>query len=224
MKDLIILGAGGLGQEIAWLAEEINAAREEWNILGYLDADPATLGQRPLGYPVLGPDSDSAKFAHAYFALGIGDPRLRRRIVERLGSDAYQWATLVSPTASLHRSNSVGRGAVVGRYTDMTVNCRIGQFAMINIHVVLGHAVEIGDYSVVDPNVTINGEGRIGSCCLIGANAFVRDVTIGDGVTVGAGSVVVKDVEPNCVVAGVPAKVIRQGPPLHTLTKSERTE
>ena len=108
MKDLIILGAGGLGQEIAWLAEEINATREEWNILGYLDPDSAALGQRPLGYPVLGYDSDAPKFAHAHFALGVGDPRLRRRIVEGLGPDAYQWATLVSPTAWVHRSNSLG--------------------------------------------------------------------------------------------------------------------
>jgi len=76
---------------------------------------------------------------------------------------------------------------------------------MLNIHSVLGHAVEIGDFSVVSPNVTINGEAVIGSVCYIGANAFVRNVRIGDGSTVGASSAVVKDVPPNCVVAGVPA-------------------
>ena len=53
---------------------------------------------------------------------------------------------------------------------------------------------------------------------------FVRDVMVGDGVTVGAGSVVVKNVEPDCVVAGVPAQIIRRGAPKHTLTKTERSE
>jgi acetyltransferase-like isoleucine patch superfamily enzyme len=37
-------------------------------------------------------------------------------------------------------------------------------------------------------------------------------VTIGDGCTVGAGSVVTKDVEPRCVVVGNPARVIKRLP------------
>lgn len=224
MRDLVILGAGGLGQEMAWLVEEINDHKKEWNILGYLDPDPASVGTKPLAYPVLGSDAEAWRFKQAHFVLGVGDPRLRRRIVESIGVADCNWATLISPTARVHASNTLGTGVVVGRYTDMTVNCRIGHFVMLNIHVVLGHAVHIDDYSVVDPNVTINGEGRIGKECLIGANAFVRDVVVGDGVTVGAGSVVVKNVEPDCVVAGVPAQVIRRGAPRHTLTKSERTD
>lgn len=224
MKDLVIFGAGGLGLEIAWLAEEINAATPEWNLLGFLDQDPSLHGQKLIGYPVLGSDSDAGAYPDAYFALGVGDPRLRRRIVESLGARHANWATLISPTVRVHPSNKLGRGVIIGRYTDLTVNCTIGDFVMLNIHAVLGHSVEVGDYSLVDPNVTINGEGRIGCECLIGANAFVRDVKVGDRVTVGAGSVVVRDVEPDCVVAGVPAKVIRQGAPKHTLTKSERSE
>lgn len=224
MKDLVILGAGGLGQEIAWLVEEINHHTREWNLLGYLDPDPKCFGTSPLGYPVLGSDADARRYKDAHLVLGVGDPRLRKRLVESLGAASYQWATLISPTARVHPSNSLGTGVVVGRYSDMTVNCRIGDFAFLNIHVVLGHAVQVGDYSVVDPNVTVNGEGQIGSVCLVGANAFVRDVVVGDGVTIGAGSVVVKNVEPDCVVAGVPAQVLRRGAPKHTLTKSERTD
>lgn len=224
MKDIVILGAGGLGQEIAWLIEEINEKNKDWNLLGYLDPDASLHGKSMLGYPVLGLDSDAPKYSGAHFVLGIGDPRLRARIVESLGAANYKWATLISPTSRVHPSNTLGTGVVVGRYTDMTVNCKIGNFVMINIHAVLGHAVEVGDYSVIDPNVTINGEGKIGKRCLVGANAFVRDVVVGDGVTVGAGSVVVKNVEPECVVAGVPALVLRRGAPKHALTKSERTE
>jgi sugar O-acyltransferase (sialic acid O-acetyltransferase NeuD family) len=224
MNDLIILGAGGLGQEMAWLVEEINEHKKEWNLLGYLDRNPGAREARPLGYPMLGSDTDAQRFKHAYFVLGVGDPRLRRRIVETVGLQDVKWATLISPTARVHPSNLLGTGVVVGRYTDMTVDCRIGHFVLLNIHVVIGHAVHVDEYSVVDPNVTINGEARIGRECLIGANAFVRDVAIGDGATVGAGSVVVKNVEPDCVVAGVPAQVIRRGVPRHTLTRSERTD
>jgi acetyltransferase-like isoleucine patch superfamily enzyme len=51
----------------------------------------------------------------------------------------------------------------------------------------------------------------IGEDCWLGGNAIVLPgVTIGRGVTVGAGSVVTKDVPDFCVVAGNPARVIRK--------------
>lgn len=53
----------------------------------------------------------------------------------------------------------------------------------------------------------------IGNNCWIGGGATVLPgVTIGDGVTVAAGAVVTKDVENRCVVAGVPAKVVKRFP------------
>lgn len=54
------------------------------------------------------------------------------------------------------------------------------------------------------------GNPVIGNNVTIGANyVIIGDITIGDNVLIGAGSVVVKDIPSNCVVAGVPAKVIR---------------
>ena len=51
----------------------------------------------------------------------------------------------------------------------------------------------------------------IGDGCGIGANAtIIAGVTIGDGAVVAAGAVVTKDVEPNTLVGGVPAKTIRE--------------
>lgn len=50
----------------------------------------------------------------------------------------------------------------------------------------------------------------IGNNVSIGANVtIIGDITIGDNVIIGAGSVVVKDVPSNCVVAGNPSKVIK---------------
>ena len=53
---------------------------------------------------------------------------------------------------------------------------------------------------------------RIGARCFVGAHAIVLPgVTIGDGCIVGAGSVVTRDVPPATIVAGNPARVVREG-------------
>ena len=222
--DLIILGSGGLAQEYAWLVEEINDHGGSINLLGYLDDDADRSGQRYLDRPVLGPLARVQEFSSAHFIVGVGDPHVRRAIVEKVAAFNPRWTNLISPTLRLHRSNRIGVGVMIGRYSDLTVGCTLGNHVMINIHAVLGHAVAVGDYSVVSPNVTINGEATLGSSCYVGANAFVRNVRLADGATVGAGSVVVKDVPEYCVVAGVPAKVLHQGEPKHKLTRTPGQE
>ena len=51
----------------------------------------------------------------------------------------------------------------------------------------------------------------IGNHVWIGRRAMImKGVTIGDGAVVAAGAIVTKDVPPNCVVAGVPARVVKE--------------
>ena len=53
---------------------------------------------------------------------------------------------------------------------------------------------------------------NIGKDCLIGAHAIILPgVKIGNSCIVAAGAVVTKDVPPNCVVAGNPAKIVKKG-------------
>lgn len=222
LKEIIILGAGGLGQEIAWLIEEINENKETWKILGYLDSHPSVQGLTIAEYPVLGTFEDSQKYQNCFFVVAFGDPRKRKETVELVSQYNVKWATLISPTVRVHKSNKIGKGVVIGRYSDLTLGCELGDFVMLNIHVVIGHDVKIGKYSIISPNTTINGSARIGSTCSIGANAFIRDVNIGDFVTVGSSSCVVKDIESNCVIAGVPAKILHKGAPVNSVTKSLR--
>lgn len=87
---------------------------------------------------------------------------------------------------------------------------RIGDRTWLMKHVHVGHDAVVGADCELAPGVVIGGYCRIGDRVKIGINACVKPcVTIGDGARVGAGAVVVKDVEPGLTVAGNPARPLR---------------
>ena len=68
-----------------------------------------------------------------------------------------------------------------------------------------------GRHRILSPDYTNAKPVRIGNHVWLGENSMVlKGVTIGDGAVIAASSVVTKDVPPHCLVAGSPAKVIRE--------------
>ena len=93
---------------------------------------------------------------------------------------------------------------------------RESKFAYGGIGVVIHSQAKIGARVIIGQNVTIgrqltpNGVPEIGNNVYISAGARVLgNIKIGDNVIIGANSVVIKSVPSNCIVAGVPAKVIK---------------
>lgn len=85
--------------------------------------------------------------------------------------------------------------------------------------VVIGETAEIGDNVTIYQGVTLGGTGKekgkrhptIGNNVVISTGAKVLgSFTVGDNVKIGAGSVVLKPVPPNCTVVGVPGKIVIQ--------------
>jgi serine O-acetyltransferase len=95
----------------------------------------------------------------------------------------------------------------------------IGQKCKIThggIGVVIHPNAIIGDRVLINHQVTIGGSGLstevpvIGSDTYIGAGAkIIGPVTIGSNCAIGANAVVTKSFPPKCVIAGVPAKIIK---------------
>ena len=95
---------------------------------------------------------------------------------------------------------------------------RIGAGIMLDhaTGIVIGETAQIGDDCTILQGVTLGGTGKevgdrhpkIGNGVLISVGSKVLgNITIGDKAKIAAGSVVLKDVEPLCTVAGVPAEV-----------------
>ena len=105
---------------------------------------------------------------------------------------------------------------------DIHPAARIGSGIFIDhgTGLVIGETAIIDDTVSIMQDVTLGGTGKqtgdrhpkIRTGVLIGAGAKVLgNITVGEYAKVGAGSVVLKDVPPHAVVAGVPAKILRSG-------------
>lgn len=105
-----------------------------------------------------------------------------------------------APTLSIY-CNNCGPGLFISYGFGTIINAHsIGKNCWIHQQVTIG--VDIHDKQ---------GNPKIGNNVRITAGAkIIGKITIGDNVIVGANAVVVKDVPKNCVVAGVPARIIRK--------------
>ena len=111
-----------------------------------------------------------------------------------------------------------GRGISIGNGSGIGVNCKVRGPLTIGENVMMGPNVHILTHTHNHHNVDIpmckqGGEFRkvtIGNDVWIGLNVVILPgVSIGNGVIIGAGAVVSKDIPNYAVVGGVPAKIIK---------------
>lgn len=123
----------------------------------------------------------------------------------------YFIARLISHISRFLTGIEIHPGAKIGK----------GLFIDHGSGVVIGETAEIGDNVTIYQGVTLGGTGKekgkrhptIGNNVTISTGAKVLgSFTVGDNAKIGAGSVVLKSVPPNCTVVGVPGRiVIRDG-------------
>jgi serine O-acetyltransferase len=100
-------------------------------------------------------------------------------------------------------------GATIGRrlFIDHGAGVVIGETAIIGDDVLMYHQVTLGGTSLDKSK----RHPTIGNGVLIGMGAkILGPITIGDHCQIGANAVVNKDVPPNCVVVGIPGRIIRR--------------
>jgi len=208
MRELVIIGAGGLGREIAWVAQEI-AEYENLEVLGFIDDNKSLWDSEINGLRVLGGRDWLRGRENVYAVLGIGDPRVKREVVGHLGR-YVRWATLIHPNAHVSQFNHFGEGTVVFPGSAVTTNVKTGEHALIYLGCTVGHEVIIGNYVTLLPGCNVGGSTCIKDGVLVGSGSnIIQGMKVGAWSKVGAGAVVINDVPSESTVVGVPAEVVR---------------
>ncbi len=220
MRELLIIGAGGLGPVVASTADDINAAAKgpdnpaSWEVIGYADGDGAKRGSLHAGRPVHGTLENVAHNFHGrelWFICAIGDNAARARMMRLAEGFKWKAATLVHPSAIVANPARIGAGSYLGPACVIAVNAKIGAHVFIDMQVSVGHDAELGDFSAVFSGARISGNCRVGEYALVGSNAtLMPGTTIGARSVVGANSVAHGVIRPDTTIFGVPARVIRR--------------
>jgi sugar O-acyltransferase (sialic acid O-acetyltransferase NeuD family) len=209
LPQLVIIGAGGAGQEIAWAAS--NAAIEKFSSIAYADDNPAKKGTILYGYTTIGSieETDRSLATKPHFICGVGNNIVRTKLVARAIELGWIPTTIIDPSVVAAKDVSIGVGTYIAAGVILSPNCRVGNHVIINHHCSIGHDSQLSDFCQASPGSRISGFAKIGYAATIGSNAIVAPgKSVGDYATLGAASFGVINIPAKATAIGVPAKVI----------------
>ena len=206
MKKLVIIGAGGLGREVAQYVKDINLKHPTYELLGFIDDDPLQKGKVYNGDRVLGNITLLKEMQGIYAFCAIANPSIKKKIHQQLKEYNCKFINIIHPTAYISSNVKLGKNVLVAPNCVLTTNITIEDFVLINPQCGIGHDTNIGEYTTLYWNVNTGGFVKVGKSVQLGTQTFIKQgLEIGNDVISGAGAVIVKDIEEGRTVKGVPA-------------------
>ncbi len=203
MGAILIYGAGGHGKVVADIVEKEGTCR----IAGLIDD---ALTETTLGYEILGEGEDVERIMKEGIRaaiVAVGDNRTRGKIQARLLAAGLEIVSAIHPMASVARGATIGLGTVVAAGAVVGPDAVVGEGCIVNHCASVDHDCSIGALAHVAPGANIGGGVLVEEGALIGTGASVKPgLHIGAGSVVGMGATVIRDVEPDIMVVGVPAE------------------
>ncbi len=207
------MGAGGTTADVLSIVADINRQEPLYDCVGLLDDDRALWGRKRFGVKVLGGLEQAAEMKGARFVNCLGSPDnfwKRGLALSRLDLSLARFETLVHPSAAVAGDARIGKGTVLYPNVVVMANVRIGNHVTVLANTVMNHDVIVGDLCIITSGVNLSGRVHIGRSSYIGSGAtLMQGLTVGECALVGMGSVVTRDVAPRAVVAGNPARYLR---------------
>lgn len=204
-----IFGSSGMAREVADICVELG-----YTNIFYIEKKKGV--EQYSGYEIISEDEIN-ELAHieCSYVIGIGDSKIRRKIVDRFSH--LNFVNVIHPSAiisdELENKFSKQKGNIIGAGVIFTNNIQMGDFNIVNIGSTISHDCIIANFVTISPGVNIAGNVHVDEGASIGIGAKIingksidQKVYLGENSIVGAGAVVVNNVPPNVVVKGIPAR------------------
>ncbi len=191
---MIIVGTGGLGLEILGTLIN-NGYKGEIVLYDENTSAPDLLFKK---FRVIKKVSVLSKYIDendAGFITGIGTPRIREKLTNKLLKLGGKNEVVISKLAALFQFNEYPAGTIIEPFAAISHRVEMGTGCAIHVHSSIGHSAKLGKYVNVGPGAAVIGPVEIDDYAYIGAHAVIHPhIRIGKNAIIAAGAVVKNDV------------------------------
>jgi UDP-N-acetylbacillosamine N-acetyltransferase len=200
IQKVVVWGTGGQAMVVA----DVINAENRWQISGFLRDPEFAHDDKPcLQDQVLGGEEQFPRLLaqgihHAFIA--VGNNKVRLELAHRLKRAGFSMISTVHPSAVVSPSASIGEGVVLMAGAILNPGAIVGDHVIVNTGASVDHECELAQGVHICPGAHL--AGHVGS-------SVIQEITIGSGVVLGAGSVVVSAIPDNVLAMGVPARIVK---------------
>lgn len=192
MKKISVIGAGGFGREVfhhliydGYVAELYDDGDNDYS------------------------QSTEIDFKNDLVLVAIGDPKIRKKVVDNLPKETNYHTYISSKAIILDKNIKIGTGSIICAGVVITTNVIIGDHCQLNPNTSIAHDCVIGNFFTATPGVKISGNCIIGNLVYIGTNSSIKQkIKITDNVIIGLNSGVTKNILEDGTYIGTPIKKI----------------
>jgi len=206
---LTIIGAAELGLLVAHHA----VVNGNFELVGYYD--DFNNSKEFNGVSVLGKtdqiiaDYKRGLFDQIFIAIGYNHMHMRASLFEQF-SPHIPFANIIHPSCNVDSSVELGAGVFLLPGVTLDMGVKVGNNVLMNTSCSVAHHTIIGDHCFLAPSVQLAGRIVIEKTCFIGIGATIVDcIKVGANATIGAASLVLKDVAEHSISFGSPARHIQ---------------
>jgi sugar O-acyltransferase (sialic acid O-acetyltransferase NeuD family) len=173
-KKIILIGGGGHAKSCIDVIEQEN----KFEIAGILDIE-AKIGQKILGYEIIGTDIDIENLCKEKYCflitLGqIGSADKRIEIHSKLLKYEAKIATIISPLAYVSRHSKIEQGTIIMHGVIVNAGVCIGENCIINTKALIEHDSQINSHCHISTGVIINGDVTVREGSFVASGAVAK--------------------------------------------------
>lgn len=173
-NEIILIGGGGHCKAVIDVIEQ----EAKFTIAGIIDRTEL-LGQKVLGYEIIGCDSDLNEFfniyKYAFISVGhIGSGTTRVKLYQKLKQIGYILPSIISPFAYVSKHAHIGEGSTIMHHALINAGASIGHNCIINTKALIEHDSVIEDHCHISTAAVINGGVEVKEGSFIGSNATTK--------------------------------------------------
>lgn len=210
--NIVLIGGGA---QISYSIDIIEKQNLH-TIVGIIDS-VKEIGTSLYNYKVIGKQEEIVELVELFEIEGcvitIGDNWSRHLVYNQINSmmPTIKWPNILHPSIVVANTVTFGKGILAMAGVIFNSNAKLGDFSNYFTNCNIEHDCIIGDFASVSAGVVLGGYVKIGRFSAIALNATVFDrISVDENTVVGAASLVTKDLPPNVLAYGNPAKIIRE--------------